>query len=245
MSDSVTIHKQYMQFFIRSLLELPSTSLSDGWKFTPIYDCSCGGFSKLSIHASVLEPGVLPHEVHSHHDEEIFFITSGSLEVITEIRGQEESRINPIIKKHGFVYHSKEFEHTLRTSGLSEAHYLVVRWNRIEPITAETSPLCEIVSHPFTFPANTIGHQIHPIKGLQIKTNNRVRAHYSQMPPGAGYDLHIDHYDVLMILFEGSVEVIGQEITAPSVAFFASGFPHGLRNTGNTPANYFVIEMED
>jgi uncharacterized cupin superfamily protein len=240
------IYKQrFTQFLIRSLPELPTTSLSDGWKYTSVYNGSFGGFSKLSIHVSWLETGILPHEVHSHHDEEIFFLFAGTLEVIMGDRDKKEIPINPIIEKNGFVYHSRKYKHTLRALGTSEAHYLVIRWKRFQQLENELSSFCVTLSHPEPLHESSTGFQIQPIEPLQIKTNNRIRAHYSRLLPGAGYDPHKDLHDVLIVLFEGEVDSIGKKVTAPAVAFFASGFPHSLKNSGNIPANYIVFEMED
>jgi mannose-6-phosphate isomerase-like protein (cupin superfamily) len=242
----MTIQRQpSIQFFVRSLPELPTRSLADGWKYASVYDGFCCGFSKLSIHVSWLKAGVLPHEVHSHHDEEIFLLLSGSLEVIKGNHDQEELPINPIIEEKGFVYHSRKYEHTLRAIGTSDAHYLVVRWKRNHHLKNNISPFCVTLSHPEPFPDSSTGVQIQPIEPLQNKTNNRISAHYSRLLPGAGYEPHKDLHDVLIILFEGTVETIGKNVTAPAVAFFASGFPHGLKNSENIPANYIVFEMED
>ena len=242
----MAIHKPPAnQFFIGSLSEPPSANLSEGWKYTLVHDFSCGGFSNISIHVSMLEPGTVPHEVHSHEDEEILFILSGTLEVIRGNPDEQEVSNNPVIEKNGFVYHSREYRHTLRALGGSDAHYLVLRWNRNKKLVNGPSPFCVTLSRPDPFPINAAGFQIQPVVPLQVKTGDRIRAHYSCVQPGAGYGLHKDRHNVLIIIYEGIVEFIGKKEPAPAVAFFASGFPHSLKNPGNIPANYIAFELED
>ena len=234
-----------MQFFIKSLLGLPFTPLADGWYFASVYEGSCGGFSRISIHTSILNKGFIPHEIHSHNEAEIFFVLAGALEVVNENTIKIPYTNNPIITEDGFVFFSSDYQHTLHAIGTVDAHYLVIRWKRDKKIDNPHAAFTVMQSQPTQFSENTQGFSVQIIEELQNKTNNHIRAHYSQLSTDAGYEYHKDHYDILMVLFEGSIEIVNRQVSAPSIIFFASGFPHNIKNPGNVPAKYIVFEMED
>jgi hypothetical protein len=63
------------------------------------------------------------------------------------------------------------------------------------------------------------------------------------MSAGAGYEPHVDAYDVAIIVLEGEVETLGQRAAAHSVIFYPAGASHGMSNPGPAPARYLVIEF--
>ena len=71
----------------------------------------------------------------------------------------------------------------------------------------------------------------------------KLHCHTSTLTPGAGYDSHIDDYDVAIIVLEGEVETLGQHVGPHSVIFYRAGEPHGMRNPGKLIAKYVVFEF--
>ncbi len=71
----------------------------------------------------------------------------------------------------------------------------------------------------------------------------RLHCHVSTLRPGAGYDPHEDDYDVAMVLLSGTVETAGRRVEAPSAIFYSADQPHGIRNVGDKPAQYVVLEF--
>jgi hypothetical protein len=63
------------------------------------------------------------------------------------------------------------------------------------------------------------------------------------MAPGAGYEPHIDSFDVAIIILDGELESVGQTLTPLGVFFYAAGEPHGARNPGAGVACYVVFEF--
>ncbi len=70
----------------------------------------------------------------------------------------------------------------------------------------------------------------------------RYQCHTSTLTPGAGYDPHIDAYDVALVI-EGEVETLGEHLGPYSVMFYPGGEPHGMYNHGNVIAKYVVFEF--
>ena len=71
----------------------------------------------------------------------------------------------------------------------------------------------------------------------------KLHCHASTLTPGAGYDPHIDAYDVAIIVLEGEVETLGERVGPHSVIFYPAGEPHGMRNPVEAIAKYVVFEF--
>lgn len=75
----------------------------------------------------------------------------------------------------------------------------------------------------------------------------QVRAYTSPLlhapAPGAGYDAHVDAYDVAILVLSGTVEPLGRRVERNGVIFYAAGEPHGMKNIGETEATYLVFEF--
>lgn len=63
----------------------------------------------------------------------------------------------------------------------------------------------------------------------------RPNCHRTQLAPGAGYEPHIDAYDVAILTQSGTVETLGQEVGPNSVIFYNAGHKHGMCNIGDEP----------
>ncbi|WP_206530352.1 cupin domain-containing protein [Nordella sp. HKS 07] len=71
----------------------------------------------------------------------------------------------------------------------------------------------------------------------------KLHAHRSVLQPGGGYAPHADPYDVLIALFEGTVQTMGRTVTAPAFLYHPAGSLHGIRALSESPARYLVVEM--
>jgi len=69
-----------------------------------------------------------------------------------------------------------------------------------------------------------------------------VKPHMASHPP------HQHPQEEMVIIKEGTIEVLlngeWKKVSPGSVAFFSSNQMHGLRNVGDTPATYFVINVK-
>ena len=70
-----------------------------------------------------------------------------------------------------------------------------------------------------------------------------LTCHVTVLQSGAGYESHVDPYDVAILLLAGTVQTIGQTVMAPSVIFYQAGEPHGMRSIGTERARYLVFEF--
>jgi mannose-6-phosphate isomerase-like protein (cupin superfamily) len=79
-------------------------------------------------------------------------------------------------------------------------------------------------------------------------TGFQIALHATDLAPGAmPHPPHHHVHEEMFLIREGTllVTIAGHESTlqAGDVAYVASGDEHGIRNTGSTPARYFVFEM--
>lgn len=87
-------------------------------KFRPIFDGTTHEGFHVSLHASDLAPGAMPHPPHHHVYEEIFLVREGT--VVVTIAGRE-STLGP----GGVAYVASNDEHGIRNAGPTHAQYFV------------------------------------------------------------------------------------------------------------------------
>ena len=142
-----------------------------------------------------------------------------------------------------FIYYAAGQFHTVGNPGSEAAAYLMLKW--AAPATRRPGLLgSSVVQH---------GHRQAPADAgpfwtqvlLEGATANlgRFHSHLTVLAPGAGYEPHVDGYDVALITLEGTVETLGQRVEPHSVVYYAAGEPHGIRNVGAGPARYLAFEF--
>jgi len=192
----------------------------------------------------VLNRNYCPHLPHTHEEEEILLLLGGEADLI--LPDKQEPNLNQRIRlKPGeFVYYPAYFAHTLQTTIETSANYLMFKWQSDR--TKNESP-----------PAFGHFNLFDSINASKIEDGfcsrlvfegptvylRKLHCHTSTLTPGAGYDPHMDDYDVAIIVLEGEVETLGKRVGPHSVIFYRAGEPHGMRNPGETIAKYVVFEF--
>jgi MoaA/NifB/PqqE/SkfB family radical SAM enzyme/quercetin dioxygenase-like cupin family protein len=224
-------------------LEIPLLpDLQVGWKPYPIFRGSTKCLRDLSCHVSVLIQDRCPHPPHKHKEEELLLLLSGEIDLILSNGQLPNKNLRTRLKAGQFVYYPADFGHTLQTVSETPANYLMFKWSAKSRKNDS---------------ALTFGQfdMLDPVKDSEVGDGFRTRlvfegqtvylqklhCHSSTLTPGAGYDPHIDPYDVAIILLEGEVETLGERVGRPSVIFYAAGEPHGMRNPNDTIAKYVVF----
>jgi hypothetical protein len=142
------------------------------------------------------------------------------------------------------VYYPGFFAHTLQTVSENSANYLMFKWHSESKDT--TSPLgfshySVLAGEKHCKVADGFSHKL--IFEGPTSCLLKLQAHVSTLAPGAGYDPHVDHYDVAIIILEGEVETLGERVGPCGVIFYHSEQPHGMRNPGKITAKYVVFEF--
>ena len=226
-------------------LQIPLTPDEEkGWKPYPIFRGSTSDMRSLSCHVSVLTQGHCPHPPHTHDEEELLLLLAGEVDLILPT----ESSLNADHRKHlkagQFVYYPAHLAHTLETTSEDPANYLMFKWRSGKAGT----------DAPLSFGQFIISDDV---DGSRIEDGfcprlvftgptaylRKLQCHISTMIPGAGYEPHIDAYDVAIVVLEGEIETLGERVSPHGVIFYPAGEPHGIRNPGKATAKYIVFEF--
>jgi len=227
-----------MTSWIRDL-ELPLVpDDSTGFRAFPKARGSSAIMTSLTCHVSALESGKSPHDPHEHDDEELLITLSGELDILSR-DGDPVHRTRP----GTVVYYPARVAHSVSNPGSAVANYLMFKWTGRREGGADSSE-----SELFKFDPDPDPD----LSGAEIRTRvfdlettylRRLRCHQTVMPPGCGYDPHIDAYDVAIVTLAGTIETLDQSVGPGCVIFYASGEPHGIRCIGSEPAGYLVFEF--
>ncbi|MFC1594756.1 hypothetical protein ACFL38_05455 [Candidatus Omnitrophota bacterium] len=215
-----------------------------GWKPVPIFTVFPKGLQELAAHASVLAPQYCPHPPHAHKEEELLLLLAGEINLMIPDKkaGDKIQRIH--LKPGQLAYYPSDFSHTLETTSAVPANYIMFKWDA----GFKRSNATLMFNHYNMFDSQ----EDSDVKDgfcarvlFEGRTNylKKLQCHTSTLAPGAGYDPHIDTYDVALVMLEGEVETLGVRVKPHSVIYYAAGEPHGMRNPGKKVAKYIVFEF--
>lgn len=227
-------------------LPLKTRSQDQGFTLYQNFSGSTPHLWKFSSHNSVLMPGVMPHPLHSHLDEEILILIEGELEIHLVDNDKENSPVSYLNMKPMDVLHYPAFcVHTIKSIASDSAQYCVFRWSA-------TSSLIKCRRDAVVIPAGEVvwGYRKHErgfrtIRLFDMTTSylDKLHCHISYMGPGDGYAPHSDPYDVAIIVLNGELETLGRKAAHRDVIFYSAGDAHGMKNTGDDTAVYIVFEF--
>lgn len=227
-------------------LALPPLEVADGG-FRPhdLYRGATRCLSELDCHASVLGPEKTPHEPHQHAEEELLIILDGQAELVLE--DDQGNRRRCPVRRGAFAYYPCGQRHTIVNPSLDPISYLIFRWTNPARSDGE-----RLLPTGVFFP-DGVAPDIATEKGSGFGTRrvfhgvtrhlSSLHCHLSLLRPGGGYDAHMDDHDVAIVLFSGTVETLGRQVSPTSVIFYSAGEPHGMKNVGNQDARYIVFEF--
>ncbi|HET7715911.1 MAG TPA: phytanoyl-CoA dioxygenase family protein [Bauldia sp.] len=224
-------------------LPLPlSRNKNTGWQPHFLFNGTTATLDSLTCHASVLDPGIDPHPPHAHLEEEILVVLDGEADIVLAAAPDDSDARSQRLKAGGLVYHPAFQHHTIRSANAEPVTYLMFKWRA--SILDTESPLASVVRQPTdVVKVHRRPFDAHLLFEGPTAFLRKLHCHLSVIQPGAGYHPHADAHDVAILLLKGEIKVANAKLTAPGVAYFGRGEMHGLRNVGDRPARYLVIEF--
>jgi len=214
-----------------------------GWQPHPLFKGSTGVLDQMSCHAAVLSGGHCPHPPHVHRDEEILVVLDGEPELLIADRPSAEgARVEPVAPGT-FSYYPAGQHHSIRNPGTTPVTYLMFKW-QVADAQRSAEPLgTTLFRYSLDDPEKDGGFVTRRLFQQSTNLLRRLHCHTTWLAPGAGYEPHVDAYDVAILLLEGRVETLGREVEPMSVIYYSAGEKHGIKNVGEKPARYLVFEF--
>ncbi len=225
--------------------------------FRRVFNSPTAALSNLECHVTTLTPGMASHPPHHHPEEEVIVIREGTVEAL--ING-EWKRVGP----GSVIFNACNVTHDFRNVGPNPALYHVFSWRSSltpakteHPDTIEDSrkvPSEKGVMGPVAIDWNSVAVHTNATSlsrdffNSRTATAERLDFHATTINPGAAKHPPLAHpEDVVMVVREGSVEayVNGEwkRVSPGSVVFSAANDKFSVRNVGQGPATYFVLEL--
>ena len=220
-----------------------SLKKNEKFKASSIFKCITGSLLEISCHVSATVKGHSPHDPHTHKEEEILFLLSGSVNLIYPDSNDLLENGKTDLEEGQFVYYPANFCHTFKTTSEKPANFLALKW---KTNSENKNPGLGFVH--FSIPDNLDNQKN---KKFLVKTLfedstlylNKLHCHTSVISPGGSFEPHHDIYDVVSIILEGKVETLGKKAKPYDVVFYPTGELHGICNKENNIAREVVFEF--
>ena len=215
-----------------------------GWKPYSILDGFTVDLQWLSCHASALSQGRCPHPPHTHDEEEILLLLAGEVDLILPDAQSADGNQRRRLRPGELVYYPAHFAHTLETVSEIPANYMMFKWRNTRKKSASSLAFGQFNISDYLTDTDE-GNGFRPRLVFEGPTGclQKLHCHASTLAPSAGYEPHIDRYDVAIVVLEGEVETLGSRAGPHSVIFYPAGEQHGMYNPGETIAKYLVFEF--
>jgi len=225
-------------------LDLPLDLAPDAnWQPFPLYQGSTGILHYLSCHVSVLRPGRTPHPPHAHSEEELLLVLDGEADLQLPDAGGESADENRVRLVPGdFVYYPAGKRHSLVCAGDKPVTYFMLSW-KAPPKTSRRQLKFNRFHADKDIPGEKDRFRTIQLARGETDYLRKLEVHLSLMPPGEGYAPHADAHDVAIVVLDGELETLGQQVCPFDVIFYRSGEAHAMRNTGDTDGRYLVVEF--
>ena len=201
-------------------------------------------FEYLQVHVSTVEPGTAMHGAHTHDDrEELVIIKEGTLELTLNGESQTLSPGSVMLILPGD-------SHGLQNVGDTPATYYIIRW-RTWKFGENTNPAAASVI------ANWDDLEVKQISKGERRSIMRVptamlaefEIHTTMLNEGMkSHDQHVHGESEIILLRYGQVEELindkAYKAGPGSVIFLEAGIPHGIRNIGEGPCEYYAFKWK-
>lgn len=214
-----------------------------GWRPYQLFGGPTPVVDYMNCHVSVLSAGHCPHPPHVHDEEELLIILDGEAELVISDGASAAGATIERVRPGSFAYYPAHQHHTIRNGGAAPVTYMMFKWRLAGAKPAADAIGAGVYRYGRKDEKAVTGWEIEKVMEGPTEFLGKLHCHLSRLAPGAGYDAHIDGYDVAIIVLSGRVETLAREAGPCDVIYYPAGQKHGMRNVGNEPARYLVFEF--
>lgn len=205
------------------------------WRRYPYFKTATPVSEVLICHASVLQPGCMPHLPHRHDLEEVLIVLEGQATILSYAEGDGVLRSIPALAGD-FFYYPKNHAHTIHNASDGEIRYLMFRWKARAPARK-----CAAAYH-YRHADYAVGPGRFSVdrdsSGLAY-----LHTHFTRLQPGEGFPRHVDQYDTAVLVLEGRLTMLERELGPGGVFLARAGELHNTRNDSDAACEYIVFEF--
>lgn len=199
-------------------------------------------FDRLEIHATTLLPGQAPHSSHLHADEEELIIVKEG--TIRQSFGAETK----ILPAGSAVLALSGVEHGLSNAGNTQATYYIIKWKTpdFSQTPGDTTARSFMINwDDLEFKQTEKGGR-RDVYRASTNMLTELEMHVTTLKPGMISHAQHTHTDAeIIIILKGTAEETINDkpfkAEAGSVIYLEPNDPHGIRNAGTTPCEYYAI----
>ncbi len=223
-------------------LNLPlERNYKKGWRPHPIFNGRTRIHDAMSCHVSVLEPGHTPHPPHKHDEEEILIVLDGAADLIS-VPNDDGREVRRRVSRGDFAYYPAGFLHTINAPTDEPATYLMFKWAGRSSPTDGALP-SSFANYDDFLPNGESEFASKVVFDGPTGLLRKLHCHTSALALGSGYSPHIDAHDVAIVVLDGTIVSMGEDVRKNGVVYFSAGEPHDMQNAGQETAHYLVFEF--
>jgi len=201
-------------------------------------------FEYLQVHVSTVEPGTAVHAAHTHDDrEELIIIKAGTMEVT--INGKSR-----LLSPGSVTLALPGDSHGIRNAGDTPASYYIIRWRTRESGQAVDPAAASVSVNWDDLEVKQISKgERRSIMRVPTKMLAEFEIHTTMLNEGMkSHDQHVHTEDEIIIVRYGKVEEMidskPYEAGPGDVIFLQANQPHGIRNIGEGPCEYYAFKWK-
>lgn len=211
-----------------------------------IFEGRTNTLAYFEVHVTTLKPGNAPHESHVHSDmEEMIIVKEGKIE--QRINGQKQ-----ILGPGSVALALPGDQHGISNAGETTASYYILRWKTDKSIDTDHVK-------------NGGGSQYYDWNDIDVRATEKgyhrqfmnrptsmldeLEMHVTTLKEGiSSHGEHIHEAEEMVIITKGTVEksINGSQYTLGpgSLILLVDKVPHGIKNIGDGPCEYFAFRWE-
>lgn len=196
-----------------------------------------------ALKAGVIQPHTSQHVAHAHDYEQIVVPIDG--ECILEL-GDARHPLEVPLKPGKLAYLPPGTLHNMRNDTDRPVRISDVAWRGATPCPPIPLGVAVYDMADVSVNAEDLEERLRAaVKVVDGRTQStdRLKIHIGEMLPGRVGPWHVDAYDVVLYVLEGTIDTLDERVGPGQMVFYAAGEPHSVSNLSDQRSRTLVIEL--